>query len=306
VPKATFDPNAGGGGGSNIEPLESGQYPGCVLEKIAAFRQRNKDEETGKEFTQTKLSLYWNSGYVIDSGEPYYFTQGFMTLSFHERANFAKMLEALEITKAGDPVEVDYEFDGDWEGRTFDELPLYAGTGPKRDSEVPLKTLKLNGTEMIGITASLIVTKKPNNYNKVELVLPDAPKATARPGPKRAEPGKAEAPVGITAPKRAARGDGTPVWPTWRTRHQAIKWAAQLKNGDGSPAYLATRDAEEVWEALSVSYESSVFEPLEKDFYRIWYRWHVCALEGKNFSFDDFPHEDDEPFMYAITGKRVP
>ncbi len=304
MPKETYTP---GGGDQTIEPLEAGQYTNCVLERIYAFRQRQKSEETGEEFIRNKLSLYWNSGYNMpDSDEPFYLTDGFVTLSFHERSNLTKMLAALGFLKPGEPVEYEYELGGDYAGRGFDALPIYEGSGPKRDIETPVETLTVNGRELIGATATLIVSVRPNGWNKIDLVLPDAPKEPSRLGPRKAVASpKAEAPVNVSARKREAQRAGEPLWLTWRTHAQAIKWAATLKNNDGSPAYQSVTDAEIVWQSLYPIFEEEVFEPTEREFYWHWQRWHEQALNGEEFSFSQEPTLEESKYLYEVRGRHA-
>ena len=304
MPKDSYNPS----GTSNVEPLEAGQYTNCVLERIYAFRQKQKDDNTGQEFIRTKLSLYWNSGYAIpDSEEPFYLTDGFVTFSFHERANFTKMLSTLGFLKVGEPVEFEYELAGDYVGRAFDALPIYEGTGPKKDVEVPVDSLRINDRELIGTTATLIVSVKDSGFNKIDLVLRDAPKAPTRPGPRRIEgsdSGKAEAPVNVPA-RKAAQRKGEPLWLTWRTKNAAVKWAATLRNSDGSPAYTEVSDAESVWHALRITFDQEVFEPSDREFYWHWFRWHEKALADEDFSFHDEPTLEDQEFLYEVRGRHA-
>jgi hypothetical protein len=305
MPKDTYTP--GQGGGQTVEPLEAGQYPDCVLDKITAFRQNKKDDQTGNEYLQTKLALYWHSGYNLpDSEEPFYLVDGFVTFSFHERANFAKMLATLGFIKPGDPVEFEYDLGGNHAGRGFDALPIYAGTGPKGDVEVPVESLKINGQELIGTTATLIVSIKDSGYNKIDLVMKPSPKAPARLGPRKASDfPKAEAPVNVSARKKAAQGYREPLWLTWRNRTNAIRWAATLKNPDGSLAYQTQDDAELVWQSLYPIFEQEVFEPTEREFYWHWQRWHDKAIAGENFSFNDEPTPDEAKFLYEVRGRHA-
>jgi hypothetical protein len=285
VPKGSYEPQ---GGGTKVEPLEAGQYNDCVLEKIFAFRQKKLRDDTNEtEYMQVKLALYWDSGYVIpDTDEPYYFTHGFMNFSFDERANFAKMLEALGfIEEAGDPAEFEYELGGDHAGQGFDSLPIYAGTGPKKDIEVPVETLKINGRELIGTKASLVVSKKANGYNNIELVMAPPSENEQAKGPRKAPAKKAEAPDGTTA--LAARESSNFLWQSWRNKRDAINWATTMKNNDGSTAYPTKQDVEIVWEALWTAYANEVRNATRQDFMQHWHGWHVAALRGETYSFND-------------------
>ena len=306
MPKDSYNPNAAPSG--NLQPLEAGQYPNCVLERVYAFRQKQKDDNTGDEFIRTKLSLYWNSGYVVpETEEPFFLTDGFVTFSFHERANFTKMLSTLGFLKVGEPVEFEYELGGDYVGRSFNDLPIYEGSGPKKDIEIPVESLKINDRELIGTTATLIVSVKDSGYNKIDLVLRDAPKAPTRPGLKRAgegDSGKAEAPVNVP-PVKVAQRKGEPLWLTWRTKAAAVKWAATLRNSDGSPAYTEVSDAESVWHALRITFDQEVFEPSDREFYWHWYRWHIKALEGADFSFHDESTPEEQQFLYEVRGRHA-
>lgn len=295
MPKDSYSPNR-----PDIEPLEAGQYPDCQLAQIKAFRQRNKDEQTGEEFMRTKLALYWDTGYTLpDSDEPYYVIDGFVTFSFHERSNFGKMLAALGLIKPGEPVEFEYELGDDYAGRTFADLPIYEG-GPKKDIEVPVTTLKIDGTEIIGMHADLVIGVKDSGYNKVELVMRSGPKAPSRLGPRRSgDSGKAEAPVN-PAILAERKGGKPPLWLTWRTKNAAIKWAATLKNADGSPAYQSREDTETVWQALYITFQQEAFEPNDQEFYWHWHRWHEKALTGEEFSFQDVPSEEDAQYLYQV------
>lgn len=303
MPKETYTP---GGEGQTVEPLEAGQYTNCILEKVFAFRQRQKDDDTGQEFMRTKLSLYWNSGYNMpDSPEPFYLTDGFITLSFHERSNLAKMLNALGYVTPGEPVEYEYELGGEYAGRGFDAVPIYEGTGPKTGIEVPVETLTINGRELIGVTATLIVSITQRGWNKIDLVLPDAPKAPSRLGPRKVASPKAEAPVNVSARKVAAQKAGEPLWLTWRNRDQAIRWAATLKNNDGSLAYQSKNDAQIVWQSLYPIFEEEVFEPTEREFYWHWQRWHEQALNGEDFSFSQDPTPEEAKYLYQVRGRHA-
>lgn len=302
MPKDSYDPNASS---SNVEPLVPGQYPNCTLARIHAFRQKNKDPDTGDEFIRIKLALYWDSGYTLpDNDEPYYVVDGFVTFSFHERSNLGKMLHSLGVIEFGKPIEYEYELEGDYEGKTFNELPLYEG-GPKKDAEIPLSTLKVNDIELIGFKATLVVGVKPSGYNKVELVMRDAPKAPSRLGPRKADDsGKAEAPVSTTTTTQVAQ-QKDPLWLTWRTKSAAIKWAMTLKNDDGSLAYNSKLDAEVVWHALYATYQQEVFEPTDREFYWHWHRWHAKALTGEGFDFQDEPTEEEAQFLYQVRGTHA-
>ena len=302
MPKETYKP----GGGDKVEPLEAGQYQNCVLEKINAFRQLQKDDDSGEEYMRTKLALYWNSGYSMPDGdEPFYLLDGFVTLSFHERSNLGKMLNALGFITPGEPVEYEYDLGGEYAGQGFDAIPVYAGSGPKGDVEVPVDMFRVNGRDLIGATATLIVSVKQSGYNKIDMVLSDAPKTTTRLGPRKAgDQGKAEAPVTGTT-KKVAQRNGQPLWVTWRSRANAVKWAAGLRNSDGSAAYAARRDAESVWDALYPVFEQEVFEPTEREFYWHWYRWHINALKGEEFSFQDIPSSEETDFVYGVRGRHA-
>lgn len=176
---------------NEVAPITAKRLTKVPLVRMGAFRQvsTKKDQKTKKEYTveQVKLSLDWDSGYVLqnDEGEPilddegktqpHYINDGFVTLSGHQKANLVPILRALGFDgprfiiqdgakkgglteEASNSIEVEFGTNGlgqSYKGCGWEELPFYVnrsegGELDKRDVEVPVLSFKILGFEMLG------------------------------------------------------------------------------------------------------------------------------------------------------------
>ncbi len=169
---------------------------------------QKEDSRTKEKYEaeQVNLSIDWNTGHIQRNaeGEPvldddgntqiHYINDGFVTFSGDKRANLVKILKAIGfdtpefIEQDGnnegglrDDLDVELQFGEnglghDYEGADYDELPFYVlpskgGQERKRDVEVPVLSFKINGQEVIGRAAELIITEK-NGWNRIESYIP--------------------------------------------------------------------------------------------------------------------------------------
>lgn len=191
---------------SDIAPLTARRLKNVPLVGIGAFIATNtrKNEKTGEEDerTQIKLSLDWDSGYPIRDtdgelvtdeeghGRPHLINDGFVTFSGDKRSNFVKILRAMGFgddyfdddgnlsDDMAETVEAVFGTNGlgdDYSGAEWDDLPEYilpskGGKEAKRDVEVPVLSLKINGYELLGRCVDMALTIK-DGFTKAESYL---------------------------------------------------------------------------------------------------------------------------------------
>lgn len=222
-----------------VAPIKDRRLTNVPLARIGAFRSVNerKNDKTGevKDVVQIKLSLDWDTGrrqvnedgdLILDeAGDPriHYINDGFVTLSGDKRGNLIKVLKALGFEDerfiseeggltddAAESLEVVFGTNGlggDYAGADWDDLPIYVlkrdgGKDAKRDVEVPVKSLKLLGYEIIGRTVDMQLTID-DGWNRVEAYLlpADFQGLDAAPAPK-AKPAKTKPGVPRSSPRK--------------------------------------------------------------------------------------------------------
>jgi len=238
---------------NDIAPLTVRRLTKVPLERVGIFKSlsEKEDRKTGEryEVEQIKLSLDWNSGYVMsnENGEPildrdgneqtHYINDGFVTLSGHAKSNLVPILRALGFdgprfivadgkdaggltAEAAESIELEFGTNGlgkDYEGSDWDDLPFYAtraqgGTHGKREVEVPVLSFKILGEEVLGRHIDMQLEIK-NGYNKPTAYLMS--EDTEIVGEKKAKPKKAAPARGVPAAANSTKAgeDGDPLTP---------------------------------------------------------------------------------------------
>lgn len=220
-------PSSKGPGTAPLKVKRLENVPIARIGAFRALSER-KDDDTGEtyEVEQVKLSIDFDSGHIQrnEQGEPvldksgneqiHYINEGFTTLSGDKRAKLVEILKAIGfdtpdfIEQEGKNVgglrddiagtiQLEFGTNGlghDYSGSEYEDLPMYTlrskgGKHDKRDVEVPVKSFKVAGYEVIGRPIDLALTEK-GGWNRISAFVEprDLP------------------PLGATAPKPAARG----------------------------------------------------------------------------------------------------
>lgn len=264
---------------NDIAPLTVRRLTNVPLARIGIFKSlsEKEDKRSGEKYEveQIKLSLDWDSGYVMsnEDGEPildregreqtHYINDGFVTLSGHAKSKLVPILRALGFdgprfivqdgkdaggltAEAAESIELVFGTNGlgkDYAGAEWEDLPFYTtraegGTHGKREVEVPVLSFKILGEEVLGRHIDMQLEIK-NGYNKpaAYLMSEDTEVIGSKPKPRKASPAR-----GVPASKEAPKaGDADDPF----TPEQSKPWESTLYDFSGDdPESRARRYAQ--------------------------------------------------------------
>lgn len=226
-------------GGNGTVAIDAPRINDAELVKVGVFRQmrHSYDPKTnrrieGQEYEATMLSLYFDSGHiqrdangepVLDADgneQPHLINDGFVAITKGLKGKLANILKALGfrdprfyddkgmLNEAYESMVFDFGWvnNEDYSDADWDELPLYPGSGPRANFEVPVVNWTILGYPVIGRKCDISLVVDDSGYNKVENYMVSANFAgldAAAKSTKRGAP--ASSPVPTTNRNKTAR-----------------------------------------------------------------------------------------------------